>query len=149
MPCRSGEEFAQGREPSVPSACLDIGRLSPTSSHMRTKAALPGTGSSSAGLLVAFQTLRTRSSFILSEREKEGRIWKLIIFPAPRPSIIFFSGRMGVVFWSPILPVVYPVAWPECHTAPAQSLVGSVKHLRPALFPRSQILAGSRDCNRR
>lgn len=33
----------------------------------------------------------------------------------------FLSGRVGVVSWSPILAVVYPVAWPEQHRTCSES----------------------------
>lgn len=39
----------------------------------------------------------------------------------PTPQYHFLSDRIGVVFGSPILAVVYPVAWPEQHCACLES----------------------------
>lgn len=37
--------------------------------------------------------------------------------PCPTPQDHFFCVRIGVISWSPILDIVYPVAWPEQHRA--------------------------------
>lgn len=41
--------------------------------------------------------------------------------PCPTPQDHFFCVRIGVISWSPILDIVYPVAWPEQHRAGSES----------------------------